>query len=912
MSKKVLIVEDESITALELKRKLIIWGYETPEPVSYGKEAIEIALKLNPDLILMDIVLKGDMDGIEASEIINQTLDIPIIYITAHSDEKTLERAKDTAPYGYILKPIDDKDLKFSMEMALYKHDTEKKLKKLNQSLRVLSDCNQEIIRTDDEYELLSKVCEIIVTRGKYLATWINYVENNNFKKLSTMAKYPNIKVYPEFNHLKISETSHENYPVVSNIKNSQTVICQDISKESFNEEWVIHALENGYKSLISIPLILENAVIGSLNICSSQTNKFDSEEVALLNELAGDIVYGINSIRTKLAKDEMKNNLKKSEEKYRCIVETANEGIWAMDKEYITTFVNKKMADMLGYSVDEMLGKPVDHFFFKKDLKEHEERMHLRREGVSQEYENKFLHNNGNPVWMIVSATALKDSEGNFNGSFAMFTDINEKKKAEEAMHESERQLNAILKSSPIPAFVIDNNHKVIHWNKALEKYTKIKAEEIIGTDKQWSAFYNKKRPVMADLLVDGDLHGLSKWYEGSCSKSKLVDDAYESTDFFPQLNEEGKWLYFTAAPIKDLNGKVIGALETLEDITPQKQAEVALKESEETYRRLLKQSFEAVLIHSQGMIISINDAGANILGSNKEDIIGRPLMDFIHPDYHNLVKERINKVHNKNEIVPLIEEKFLNADGTSVDVEAIGTGFIYNGERAVQTVFRDITKRKDYENQIMKSLNEKDILLKEIHHRVKNNMQIISSLLNLQAGYCDGPNCEIFNESTNRVKSMAIVHEKLYQSQDFSKIDLKEYIQSLTSEIFASYLVDTNVIKLKIDVENIKLNINTAIPLGLIINEMVTNCIKHAFPHKRTGIIEIGLYTSNSEYELIVKDEGIGFPEDIDIKSAKTLGLGLINSLVKQLEGELTLKKKPHTVFKLRFKPLKYDKII
>ncbi|MCC7557636.1 MAG: PAS domain S-box protein [Methanobacteriaceae archaeon] len=1038
MPKKVLIVEDESITALELKRKLMHWGYEISATVDTGKKAVETALELEPDLILMDIVLKGDLDGIKAFKKIKKSLDIPIIYITAHSDENTLNRAQETDPFGYILKPIDDKDLKFTIEMALFKHTTESKLKRLNQSLRVLSDCNQEIIRANDEDKLRKRICEIIATEGNYKLTWINFIDEKDKNKLVTVAKYPNQEFYDESIDLNLSDQLYESYPAVSNIKNREITLCQDITLESPGLEWVSYALEKGYNSLISIPLILEEKIIGSMNIYSSKKNRFDIEEVALLNELANDVVYGINVIRSRLEREKIKKNLKKSEEKYRCIVETANEGIMAMDKNFTTTFVNKKMCELLGYTAEEIINKPVDYFIFEEDLKDHYDRMNMRKNGLSQQYERKFRHKNGKTVWLLISATALTDKEGNFNGSFAMFTDISENKLAfeklktneekyrslystinegmafhqiiyneegkaidyeildvnpayeqilnlkkddvigkraseiyssgkppyiniysevtetghsktfetyyapfnkyfaisvfspslnkfvtifediteqknvEKVLQESERRLNAVLQGSPIPTFVIDQNHKVIYWNKAVEKYTKIKAEDIVGTDNQWTAFYDNKRPVMADLLIDGDIEELSKWYKGKYSRSKFAEDAYNSTDFFPQLDKKGKWLYFTAAPIKDATGIVIGAMETLEDITPRKNAEMALQESEERYRRLLKQSFDAVLIHSDGKIISINDTGARILGAVKEEIIGRPLFNFIHPDYHDLVEDRIKKVSNNQNIVPLVEQKFLKIDGTPIDVEVVGTGFVYNGKNAVQSVFRDISQRKEYESQIINSLKEKDVLLKEVHHRVKNNMQIISSLLNLQGEYCDGPTCEIFNESKNRVKSMAIVHEKLYQSEDFSGINFKEYIQSLTSEILASYLVDTNRIKVIINVENIKLNINTAIPVGLILNEMVTNCIKHAFPNDRRGLIEISLYPVNKEYELTIKDNGVGFPKGFDLKNTKTLGMELIKSLVKQLEGELTIEKEPYTVFRLRFRELKYEQII
>ena len=153
------------------------------------------------------------------------------------------------------------------------------------------------------------------------------------------------------------------------------------------------------------------------------------------------------------------------------------------------------------------------------------------------------------------------------------------ELKWTEEAFRKSEEKLKNILHGSPIPTFVIDNNHRVTYWNRALEEYSGIKAKDIVGTDQQWKAFYNKKRPCMADLLVDGKIDDITQWYPGKYMTSDLIEGAYEAVDYFPRLSHGGKWLYFTAAPLKDSKGRSIGAVETLQDITETKKAEEKIK---------------------------------------------------------------------------------------------------------------------------------------------------------------------------------------------------------------------------------------------------------------------------------------------------------------------------------------------
>ncbi len=215
------------------------------------------------------------------------------------------------------------------------------------------------------------------------------------------------------------------------------------------------------------------------------------------------------------------------------------------------------------------------------------------------------------------------------------------------------------------------------------------------------------------------------------------------------------------------------------------------------------------------------------------------------------------------------------------------------------------EITERKKAEEQINASLQEKLILLREIHHRVKNNLQVISSLLNLQSGYIeDKKSLEVFRESQNRVRSMALIHEKLYQSKDLNKIEFSEYIRSLTSALFSSYNTEANRIILRSELEGISFEIDTAILCGLIINELVSNSLKHAFPNGTKGEVYIGLSkTGEKQYTLIVRDNGVGFPPHIDFRKTESLGLQLVTTLTDQLGGVIQLKRDGCTEFKIEF---------
>ncbi len=218
------------------------------------------------------------------------------------------------------------------------------------------------------------------------------------------------------------------------------------------------------------------------------------------------------------------------------------------------------------------------------------------------------------------------------------------------------------------------------------------------------------------------------------------------------------------------------------------------------------------------------------------------------------------------------------------------------------------DITERRDAEGKIKASLLEKEMLLREIHHRVKNNMQVISSLLDIQAGYvADKAVSEMFSKSRDRIRTMALIHEKLYGSEDMSKIDFAEYLRDLTDYVHNLYVTDPEAIVMKIDIGAVRLDINTAVPVALIVHELFSNALIHAFPPRGEGRISVALFSDETgKFTLVVADNGVGFPAGVDPVKPDSLGMQLVNTLVRQLKGEIEIDRSSGTAFKITFRQL------
>jgi PAS domain S-box-containing protein len=347
----------------------------------------------------------------------------------------------------------------------------------------------------------------------------------------------------------------------------------------------------------------------------------------------------------------------------------------------------------------------------------------------------------------------------------------------------------------------------------------------------------------------------------------------------------------------------------EMLGNTLQRKRVDQALRISEERYARAINAGKVGIWEWNiQTNNIYIDPNLKDILGYPKKDIFNNieDWLKLIHPHDVEAVKSEINAYLEG--LIPKyeIEHRMLHKDGNYMWFLARGT--VMRDEKNhpcfIAGSNTDITARKLTDIQLKSSLKEKEVLLKEIHHRVKNNLQVISSLLRIQAGYIkDEQALNVFRDSQNRVRAMALIHENLYQSSDLAKIEFYEYIRKLANNLSRCYGVNRNI-NIHLNIDKVLLRIDTAIPCGLIINELVSNALKHAFSDEGGGDIYIDfLHLEEGKYSLNVSDNGIGVPEHIDIQRNKSLGLQLVWSLVEQLEGTIAFNNKAGTLFTITF---------
>ena len=324
-------------------------------------------------------------------------------------------------------------------------------------------------------------------------------------------------------------------------------------------------------------------------------------------------------------------------------------------------------------------------------------------------------------------------------------------------------------------------------------------------------------------------------------------------------------------------------------------------LEKLEERFRRVVEFSpIAKIMIDQRGRIEMVNMQAERLFGYERSEMLGQPIEILLPERFRSMHPQLRQSFFTETQSRPMGAGRDLFArrkDGSEFPVE-IGLNPIETDEGPmVLSAIVDISDRKQKEMHIRAALQEKELLLGEIHHRVKNNLQVIDSLLDMQASRIDDPHVrEILIDSQNRVRSMALIHQTLYQSHDFARVDFGSVIESLVPTLVGSYGIDTSRIHLDIKADEVLLPINRAIPCGLIVNELVTNSLKHAFPLKRGGTIFIGLQPlTESRVQLVIGDDGIGISEQIHLEQTHTLGLQLVQLLASQVSGELAIQRKP-----------------
>jgi PAS domain S-box-containing protein len=387
-----------------------------------------------------------------------------------------------------------------------------------------------------------------------------------------------------------------------------------------------------------------------------------------------------------------------------------------------------------------------------------------------------------------------------------------------------------------------------------------------------------------------------------------QLLSNDEQSYEIKLKRNGELRTYDVLISALNDWRGQKTGRVLVLRDVTDRARAEEALRLSEESYRLHFANVSDVVFSYNKNLVIlSITPSIEQYLGFSPAECLGKSILELgiLAPEYLEEAAANILRVIGGERIEGAVYE-CIARDGTRLMAEISASPIIVGNEVVeVVNVARDITARVRAEKALKASVEEKELLLKEVHHRVKNNMQIISSLLSLQSRAVESPMLRAqLDDSQNRIRTMALVHERLYRSEDLSSIELSSYLRDLMSNLLQTHLEQCEPVSFSFGMEPLSVDIDTAIPCGLIVNELITNSLKHAFKGEKERHLSLeGCRDEGGIYQIAVRDNGVGISPQNMPPNIRTLGLKLITSLTKQLKGTFSLQSQDGTSAVLSF---------
>jgi PAS domain S-box-containing protein len=617
----------------------------------------------------------------------------------------------------------------------------------------------------------------------------------------------------------------------------------------------------------------------------------------------SGDL-YAVCGITTDITRRKLAETaLFESEERFRQLAENIDAVFWvhSLDEEKIL-YVSPAYEKIWGRSSQSLYENPFSWHkaIHPEDLPMIQAAMERnRRQGEFPETEYRIVQPNGSIRWIQDRIFPVRNSQGRVYRLAGIVQDITERKLAEIALTESEKRFRQLAENIDAVVWMWSvDDQQILYLSPAYEKIWGRSSQLLLENPQNW-----------LDTIYPEDLPRMF-----SRRQQLIQGECLEETYRIIKPDGSVSWISDRAFPIYNSQGRIYRAAGISEDITERIMTEAALRENEQKYRHLIETSQGIIWsVNTEGILTFVNPAALKLYGYAAEEVMGRKFSDFISKELQEKGIEKFKQFLDSDSIIQY-ETDWFHKNGTqfylSCNIIALrdDTGKIIG----ITGTAVDITERKKAEEQLKLSLQEKEALLKEVHHRVKNNLQVISSLLDLQSQQIQDPvTMEVFRASQNRVKSIALIHEKLYQSDNLARVNLAEYIQSLTSYLLQTYPIDPNNISLQLQVKQIFLNLDIVIPCGLIINELVSNALKYGFPGNTKGTIWVCLNSvclastekQGQQFTLVIGNNGMKLQDEQQFYQPKSLGFQLVQALVKQLQGTIEITSSPGTEFKIKF---------
>ncbi|GAA5522635.1 PAS domain S-box protein [Aliifodinibius salicampi] len=613
-----------------------------------------------------------------------------------------------------------------------------------------------------------------------------------------------------------------------------------------------------------------------------------------------GEAIRMIGSLQDITERKKAEKKLRKTEQRLREIVEHSTNMFYKHDTDHVLSYVSPQSKEFLGYSPDEAKKRwthfLTDHPINKEGVKSTQKAIDTGR--AQPPFELQLQKKNGERIWVQVNEAPIVEN-GETTAIVGSLTDITERKQYEEKLEE----LSLVASKTTDIIIMTDPNDRITWTNSAFEELTGYTKNEVIG-----------KNPGSL-------LQGPETDSKTARRLSKAIKNRKHIQETILNYSKDGNkyWLDMTIDPIFDDDGNCTGFIAIEKDVTEQIKRQRKLRESVDRYEKVSKATSDT--IWDWDLKKDINRYNSNIynmFGYEKREVekVSEWWRDKIHPEDRTEVFKQIDDALAGNTERLQMEYRFQCADGSYKYI--YDRAFVVMDEEGnpsrIIGAMQDVTGRIEREQAVRESLKEKETLLAEIHHRVKNNLAVVSSMMQLQAFESQSEDLQQrLYDSVGRIKTMANIHELLYKSQSFSELKLDENIKSLVSGIIETFQANTDI-TINYNLEPLVLNINQAIPCSLIINEVMTNILKHAFDNGQKGEVSVSISEKEKTVQMIIKDNGKGLPDNFDslAENSGSLGMKLIHTLSDQLEGEYTYQSsKDGTAFRLTFKKAEIEGI-
>ncbi|MHC1744180.1 MAG: response regulator [Syntrophobacteraceae bacterium] len=600
---RILVVEDEPIVAMDIMERLTALGYQSAGQAAEAERALALAHSERPDLVLMDIHLRGGMDGITLAEEIRRSMHLPVIFLTAFSEEETLHRAKLAEPDGFILKPFDDRELKSAIEIALYKHQTGREIRRLNRLFDVLSQVNQAVVRCKSREELLDRVCRLVVQRGAVDFAWVGHFDRASSRVLP-------VARFGEDNGLLDRVAFYANGSPSSPgkaIASGAPVICNDCSEEGCLYPVERSPISFGFRSCGSFPLRFQGDVTGSLNICASESAFFRERETELLSEVAEDVSFALDKLESAAQAERLREELQRQTLFLQTLMDAMPFAVYYKDADLRYLGCNPAMERLLGVRCKDLLGKTA-HDMWPRDLADGYERSdrELMDSAGAQVYEGEVRSRDGVSYEVVFHKAVFHNPDGSIAGVVGAVEDISERKQAEAELRVSEERHRAIVEDQTELISRFLPNHTLVFVNEPYCRFFGENREQLIGKD-FWHHLPEERRT------------GLTKFLQSLSPETPV--GTIEHSVVLP--NGDVRWLQWTDRAIFDAEGQVVEYQAVGRDVTERKFLEDQRSRVEAQLRQA--QKMEALGTLAGGISHDFNNILGIIMGYT--EIIGSDL---------------------------------------------------------------------------------------------------------------------------------------------------------------------------------------------------------------------------------------------------------------------------------------------